>query len=245
MKKIIFLPVLIFICCACLTAVAQEAQNTRNTSPLAEAQDVKPATTPPETVAMVFYKLSRRAPNFESWVRQMDSYKNASPFDQPAIMTDMVQKMKDAYNLLMTSEPLIVETQVTLAPYDAKNQGFFVESFKPSTFFPARFDGQSYAIVPQGIMDKQWLKVDDPMIAATVEASAGKSNHVLTMVLLLTPKFADSGSAATIDGESYWPIAADIKRMMLYPLNGESPLWQSYDNDSRDKNHQSILNLYQ
>ncbi len=65
------------------------------------------------------------------------------------------------------------------------------------------------------------------------------------MVLMLTPKYADARAPAAIDGENYWPIAVDIKSMMLYPLNKDTLLWQSDNADTHDKNHQDILNLHQ
>lgn len=243
MKKIILTG--IFLCCVCLMpltgAIAQDdvAQIPK---------DTKPAATSPYTITLAFYKLSRQAPDFESWVKQKDSYKNANPFDQPGMLADMVQKMKDDYNALALTEPLVVETQVTLAPYDAKNQGFFVESFKGSTFFPSQYAGQSYAIVPQDITDKQWLKMDDPDTAKAIDAAANGNNHVLSMVLMLIPKYADATAAATIDGESYWPIVAEVKKMMLYPPDNspdkDNLLWQS-GADAADKNYQSIINLRQ
>jgi hypothetical protein len=250
MKKIIFLAVLIGVWCAgFLPAGTASAQDALSPDAVAAAtaegvQSTRPPATSPATIAMIFYKLTARAPDFESWVKQKDFYKNASPFEQPNIMTEQVQKMKDSYNLIMLTEPIVVETQVKLAPYDETNQGFFVESFKSSTFFPVTYAGESYAIVPQGITDKQWLKMDDPTIAKSIDAAAG-NDRLLTMVLRLTPRFADAKSPAAIDGENYWPIAADIKSMMIYPLNKDTLLWQSDNADTKDKNHQGILNLYQ
>jgi len=246
MKKIIFLQVLAFVWGICFLATMAAAQDAPISIPPLAVQSAKPALTSPFTIALTYYKLAARAPDFESWVKQKDSYKNANRFDQPAMMSAMVQQMKDAYNNLLLTEPLIVQTQVTLSPYDAKNQGFFVESFKSSTFFPASYAGESYAIVPEDITDKQWLKVDDPDVAAATEKAAAGNNHLLTMVIYLTPRYADTKSPAVIDGENYWPIAADVKQMMLYPAaDSNTVLWQSTDANKLDKLHQSILNLYQ
>jgi len=230
-------------------AMAVAQQDTGNAAAVSEVhRDTRPAATTPYTIALAFYKLSQQAPDLEAWVKQKDSYKNANPFDQPGMITDMVQKMKDDYNALALTEPLVVETQVTLSPYDATNLGFFIESFKGSTFFPSQYAGQSYAIVPQDIADKQWLKVDDPDTAKAISAAANSNNHVLSMVLMLIPKYADASAAATIDGETYWPIVAEVKKLMLYPPDNspdrDNMLWQS-SADATDKNYQSIINLRQ
>jgi hypothetical protein len=255
LKKTIFALVLAIACClAALPAAAQDMATpdltaatadsaTSPASALAGGQD-KPAPTTPETVALLFYKLTRQAPDLEAWVKEKDSYKNASAFDQPGMMKDMVDHYKEKYNLLVTSDPIIVETPVTLAPYDSKNGGFFVESFKSSTFYPVRFNGQAYAIVPQGILDKQWLKMDDTTVANTIEASAISSNHVLTMFLYLTPKFADNLSPAMIDDEKFWPISVEVRKMALYALNSDTLLWHS-DTETRDKTYDGIVGLHQ
>ena len=95
-------------------------------------------------------------------------------------------------------------------------------------------------------MDKQWLKVEDPAVAASIEEAAHSGgDRLLTMILMLTPRYADAASPANIDGENYWPIAVDVKRMMLYPLNGDTLLWQTFDANAHDEKHQNILNLYQ
>lgn len=246
MKKIFFLPLVIFAWGICLPVTAAVAQdNTWGSIPtLNNVQQPKPVLTSPLTVALTYYKLTARAPDFQSWVKQQDSYKNANAFDQPAIMDNTVQKMKDTYNAILLTEPLIVETQVQLSLYDAHNQGFFVENFKESTFFPASYAGQSYAIVPQDIVDKKWLKVDDPGTAAAIAKAAAANNQMLTMVLSLTPRYADT-SAAVIGGENYWPIAVDVKNMMLYQPGSDILLWQSNGPAGVDKTRQYLLNLYQ
>ena len=245
MKKIIFFRVLMFVCGVCFLATIASAQESPDTE--IETPATKPTVSTPGTIALAFYKLTRQAPDFESWAQQTQAYKDASPFEQQAVQEAQVEKMKEAYNLLMLTEPLVIETQVKLSPYYPANKGFFVDSFKETTFFPVHYNGRSYAVVPLGIMDKQWLKVDDLAVAKSIEESA-RSDRRLTMVLLLTPRYADASAATTIDGETYWPIAVDVKKMMLYPLNSDTLLWQSYDTDAKDEKdekHQNILNLYQ
>ena len=109
MKKIFFLPVLAFLWEACFLPLPVLAQELQAPLPsLGVVEQTKPPLTSPLTVALVYYKLTARAPDFDSWVKQQDAYRNASSFDQPAVMANMVQKLKDAYNLLLLTDPLIV-----------------------------------------------------------------------------------------------------------------------------------------
>jgi len=256
MKKILFLPILAVTCFMALSATAEEIQVPPSASPIIAApafaaptlgavQQAKPAQTSPFTIALTYYKLTGRVPDFESWVKQEDAYKNANAFTQNSMVAPMVQKLKDAYGLILLSDPVIVETQVALSEYDKKNLGYSVESFKASTFFPATYGGQSYAIVPINIADKQWLKVDDPEAAAAIEKAAGANDRLLTMIIYLTPKYADANSPASIDGENYWPMVADIQKIMLYAPNSDTLLWQSTDVTATDKTREKIMKLYQ
>lgn len=256
MKKILFLPILALTCFITLSAAAEEIQVPMSSNPIIAApaaappptlgvvQQPKPALTPPLTVALTYYKLTGRLPDFDSWVKQQDSYKNANAFDQGSMVAPKVQKLKDAYSLILLTDPLVMETQVALSEYDKKNQGYSIESFKPSTFFPAVYNGVSYAIVPVNIADKQWIKVDDPEIVAGIEKAAG-TERLLSMIIYLVPKYGDANSPASIDGENYWPMVAEIKKMMLYAPNSDTLLWQSSDVAVTDKTRQKIMNLYQ
>ena len=248
MMKRFFFQILMFICGAFfLTAAAPlaVAQTQMALISAPESPAAKPALTPPFTIAMIFDKLTKQEPDFESIARQTQAYINSTTFDQSSVLAEQVEKIKGDYNLLTLSEPIIIESQVKLSPYNAANHGFFVENFKLSTFFPVSYNGKSYAVVPQGIMDKQWLKVEDQTVVASIESAAKSSDRLLTMILFLTPQDADGSSPAIIDGESYWPISAGVKKLMLYPLNGDTLLWQSSGTAAEDKNHQNILNLYQ
>ncbi|MBU6475778.1 MAG: hypothetical protein KGQ70_07405, partial [Alphaproteobacteria bacterium] len=188
-------------------------------------------------------RLTGHAPDFSGWARQTEAYKNASPFEQPTIEKNEVQQMQDAFGALDTTAPLIVKTQVQLSPYDANNHGFFVINFKKSTFFPARYAGKFYAIVPQGIMDKQWLPVSDAATRDAIEkAAAGSKGGQLPMILYLTPSYADT-KPAMIDGYPYWPLAVTVSKVMLFSADNQTLLWHDYSSD--DKTRQSIMNLYQ
>jgi hypothetical protein len=242
MKKSLFISVTTLVLGACLP-VAAVAQQWEPVPVLKEAATQKPPLASPLTIALAYYKLTARAPNFESWVRQQDAYKNANSFDKPVVEANMVQKLKDAYNALLLTEPLPMEIQAQLSAYDMRNKGFFIENFKASTFFPSSYAGESYAVVPQNITDKKWLGVEDLRVAATIEKAAAANNRLLTMVMFLVPRYADASSPAVIDGVNYWPIAADVKKMMLFQPGDDSPLWLDGP-EAINKTHQSILNLY-
>src|SRR4051812_23415045 len=62
---------------------------------LNEAPPSKPEETNPAIIAMVYAKLSRQTPNFEDLARKTEAYKNASAFEQPSILDNETQKLKE------------------------------------------------------------------------------------------------------------------------------------------------------
>jgi hypothetical protein len=244
MKKIIFLGIAaLFFCLSAPQAVrAQDAQNSLDYS----AQEKKPALTNPRYVAMIFSKLSGKTPDFDGWIHSTQEYQDAAKTNKDEVRSKLMKEMKGAYSLLTLEEPITVETPVKLSAYSASNGGFFVESFKPETFFPLSYGKQSYAVIPQEIMEKQWLKVTDPAAAKAIEdAARNPAGKPLTMLLFLVPKYADGTKPAPIDGDNYWLLSAEVRKMMLYGPDSPDPLWQSENTEADNAKRQELLNLRQ
>lgn len=215
-------------------------------APVYGTQEKKSLPSTPDYIAMTFYKLTRQMPDFNAWAQLTPAYKNAAPFEKLSVMDQQAQRMKESYDLLTLQEPLIVEMPVKLSAYSTTNHGYFIENFRADTFFPAFFADQAYAIVPQGIMDKQWLKVSDPLLAKHIDAAVqSRPDRLLMMALFMTPDYADKSAPVFLEGTNYWLMAATIRKMMLYDPGNNLLLWSSDTADIRDEKHQRLLDLYQ
>ncbi len=243
MKKIIRIMILVLCCGVCgLPSSRARAQDDSGISMGIQVMN-EPMVTDGATVAMVFGRLTGQEPDFSSWVEQMPEYQNATPFEQSSIETNKIHDLRNTYYTLDITAPLIVKTQVKLTPYDTTNHGFFVSNFTRFTFFPVQYEGKFYAIVPQGIMDKQFLATSDATVVGAIEqALANTKDDILPMMLYLKPVTA-SLHPVSIGGKQYWPIAADVGKMMLFTSDDQTLLWKS-DAD-KDKTNQNLLNLYQ
>ncbi|MBI3441861.1 MAG: hypothetical protein HY052_08720 [Proteobacteria bacterium] len=243
MKKAAYLALFVMVVSwSCLMGSGVEAQEV---SPYYGASTQKPQPTESLYIAILFFKLSRQAPDFEAWARHTSEYQAAEKFDKLAVQDQQVEKLKGLYSLLTVQEPVIIETPVKLSAYSVVNKGFFIENFRNDTFFPVRYNENSYAIVPLGIMDRQWMPVPDESAAKAIESAAANKDKPLTMVLMLTPKYADNTTPAVVDDEKYWLISADVTKLMLYSPDSSLPLWQSNDARADDAKRQEILKLRQ
>lgn len=202
-----------------------------------------PEITAPIYVAITFYKLARQKPDLDAWAQMTQAYKEATDFDKPTVQQDQAAKLKAVVDLQTAREPLVIQVPVQLSALNAANQGYFIESFKKSTFFPVTFADRNYALVPQGIIDHQWMKLDSPEAAKPIEAAAALTKRLFNMVLVLAPQYADNSGAANINGQDYWPLAVKIDNMILVDQNG-LPLWQSNAPEA-DTTHDKILKLRQ
>jgi len=241
MKKTVYLGILAAIFCLYAlpapVAAAEEATDYN-------LQARKPEPSTPDYVYMIFSKLSGKMPDFEAMAHNTLDYQDASVADRPTVLDQLVVGLKSTYSLLTLQEPFIIEVPVKLSPYSTVNKGFFIENFKEDTFFPVEYNGLSYAIIPQGIMDKQWLRVQDPAVGKTIEdAALNKEGKPLTMQLMLIPKYADSSAPVVMAEQNYWLIAVEIKRMVLYPPASTDQLWSSDDTRAEDAKHLELLNL--
>ncbi len=243
MKRQVFAALALALLLTAAPALAQQQDATLDYS----ATNLHPKQTDPRYVAMVFSKLSGRAPDFEGWIRADEDYKDAPPTEKPGLHNKMLADMQSAFGLLTLQEPIILEMPVKLSAYSPESRGFFIDSFKPDTFLPVTYAGQSYAVVPQGLMDKQWLGITDTqVIRAISDANAQAGDKGLTVLLMLAPKAVDASSPADIEGGKYWLVSAEISKVMLFGPDPNAPaLWQSADSAVDAQRRQELLNLRQ
>lgn len=226
---------------ASLSGQAQ-AQDVLLDSLAAPARDTRPQPTPPDYVAMLFHRLTGKTPDFDAWARATEEYKSAPQTQKTIVMTHQANDWRGAYSLLTPRDAIIIETPVKLSDYSRANEGFFVTSFKNETFFPVHFLDQNYAIVPERIIDKQWIKISSADQVRRIQSAS--KNGALKMVMFLNPKYADDKTPIDLEGARYWLVSAAVEKMMLYPANEEIALWSS-DAAMEDQNsrRQELLRL--
>lgn len=207
----------------------------------APTHDTRPQPTQPSYIAMLFHRLTAKMPDFDAWARETEEYKSAPRAEKTVIMNRKSEEWQGAYNLLTIREDIVIETPVALSNYSAGNGGFFIRSFKDDTFFPTRFMGQNYAIVPERIMDKQWMKIASAERVPRIEEENRKG--ALRMIMTLSPRYTDGSAPIALEDEPYWLISAVIDKMALYAQGEDIPLWSS-DSLTGDNSHrQELLKL--
>lgn len=203
--------------------------------------------TAPEIMAMVYYKLAGRTPDYTSFARQSAAYKAATPLEQENVLEQEADKIRQLYTLTTLAEPIIVSKEITLSPYSFKNKGFSIEGLGIDTYFPAAFAGQKYALVIPRLQDYQWIDADEKT-ARDMAALLNKSKGKPRLLLHINPTYADANGTMQLDGGDYWIIAGEVKRLVLYAdINGiPREIWSKTvtGTSGEDGGAEKILQLY-
>ncbi len=208
---------------------------------------VKPRLTPPVNVAMLFSLMTKKKPDFNTWAIHTQEWQEAVGAEKEMVRLRKAGELETAYTLLTLTEPLVVEMQVELSDYSPTTQGYIIKSFSPDLFVPVSYAGQNFALIPQGIMEYQWIGVPDIEAARKIEAYAAAHGRRLPMVFHLMPQSADGRAAISIEGVEYWMMGVSVREMALFALDGREKLWgtaQGMNSESAQK-QKELLNLYQ
>lgn len=203
-----------------------------------------PTPTSPGYVALLYYRLSGQMPDFEAWAMASDDYIKANSFDKDLVLREKSAEASRAYQLLSFDEPVVIETQATLSSYSRAKRGFFVEDFRPDTFYGYSFIGRNYAVVPLDLMDFQWLSVDDEAVEKKIEALLKSSGGKIRMYVYLTPTMADKETPLKLDKKDYWLLSGRLQKLQIYDLRGRKLLWEGYGKSHVEQHQQEVLDLY-
>jgi hypothetical protein len=208
-------------------------------------QSIKPPEpTSPGYIALVFNRLTGQKPDFSAWVMASDDYRNAVAFDRDLVMREKTAELEKSYQLIMSETQLIIRHPIRLLPYSRVKRGFFVENFRPDTFYAVNFLDRNYAIIPQDLMNYQWLGVEDPKQMDAMQAYVGKGENDLVMMMYITATSADAKEPFIHKDKKYWLMSGKIARIQIFDSRGEYLLWDNLSREESEKVQQEVLDLY-
>lgn len=203
----------------------------------------RPSVTTPVQIAMTFHRLTGQRPDFQQWAQSSRSYLDASSVDKPGVATRIAADLENMYGLLTSDEPLLVRVPAILSEYSRTSKGFFIENFKEDTYFSYSFNNVKYALIPQKIMDFQWVRTNDDREPARIEdAKRARPNKRVPVFLYLEPKFADAKAPLNLDGADHFLVMAEVKKVEIYHPTTDGLIWRSTEGTPAELDR-SILNL--
>lgn len=212
--------------------------------PVAPEDMSPPAPTSAGYVALLYYRMTGQTPDYEAWAMASDAYAKANSFDKDLVRREKAAEAARAYHLVTFDDPIIVEHEAALSSYSRAKRGFFVENFRPDTFYSFDFIGRHYAVVPLDLMDFQWLSVDSEKTQQKIEDQVKMSGGRVRMYMYLTPTFADKQTPLKLDNKEYWLLSGRVQKLQIYDPRGKRLLWEGYGKSHVEQHQQEVLDLY-
>ncbi len=223
---------------------SQNYSSYQDQSFIRQKKNSKPTANKNHEIALIFYKLSSILPDFITMAKDYKDYKASFGESKIATLNTRAEELKNAYSLLTLQEPLVVEMPVKLSEYSKNNKGFFITNFEEKTFFKFKHHNKNFAVVPESIMDQQWLKVTDKKTVYEMnKANKAQGGNSLTALIFMAPIYTDSSSTADIQGTDYWLTFAEINKIEVYLPNSLIPIWRSDDTTLNQENNRKLNEL--
>lgn len=204
--------------------------------------DTRPAKTQDIHIAMLYHKLTNKGePDYEKMIGKWSRYQKANLMERSEMLEKYVPPMKEAYDLITPTEPIVANVRVKISGYSPSQKGFFVQSFNDMTFFKFMYMDQRYMVIPSGIAEYQWLKA--PPGLADIVMRETKNGHDANLTLTLISLKVDP-NPMIMDKLRYNLLLAEISKIELWSKDGKSIIWDSAMG-SRDRKRNELLNMHQ
>lgn len=202
-------------------------------------------------VAMIYYNLTGKYPDFRRWLLISPEYKKMTNAERLAAGKTIPDEMAGKFANMQPGTPVIVQFMAVLGAYDAEKGGYKVLNIDESVFFPYTHDGKHYAVIPQGLVDNKFLPVTDHPQEEVEHVLKGNARKI-RLIVYVKPQKADDKPMEMPgpDGHprAYLPILGKVANVALYSCpkkTGCKNLWEQGSAEYRSKQMNELLNLKQ
>jgi hypothetical protein len=198
-------------------------------------------------VAMIYWQLARKTPNFDAMAKASDAYKKAGQFERDSVLSAQKADIQNVFDNINFSKPTVVRLAVNISKYSEKNRGFAITNMEDQTFFKYSFAGENYAIVPRGLMDHQFLgPIPDDTFVYKIGSYQKSEHNNFHLMIYLKPDFADPPDSMTeVDGQKFHVISGQVSHVALYNAGETQQLWGDNSVDFNKEQQDQLMNLKQ
>ncbi len=213
------------------------------------AQEQQLSLSPPTSnyqVGMTFYKVIKRQPNFEDWIKADTRYIQASPEMRDKILRDEVQKMETEFNAFDPKKnPIVIRTavQVNIKPGKEAGKKTLEVQFMGAgpIYFPYLVADQNISIIPNGIDLYRSIPLSEQ--EANKMQSRIDYSGMVTMVIEIVPTAAEGRRPTTLDGVPQWLMIGEIGFLGFFN-NYLQEVWSSQAPGYIRKDQHDIFGLH-
>lgn len=170
-------------------------------------------------IAMTYYKLINRQPDFASWIKEDPRYIQAQPEDQPGIMAEETQKLAAAFTALDPKKTILVvrtQARMMVATNPKDNRKTLKVEFQGQgpVYFPYLVGGQNITLIPNGIDIYREIPVSDADAARIQSLIDYRS--IGNLVIEVVPTSAEGRGPVMLDSVPQWLMLGEIGYIGFY-----------------------------
>lgn len=199
-------------------------------------------------VATIYHKLTNQPPDFEQWARlSPDCMAEKTQTGRITCQENKQGELRQKYSLQTLTESVPVPfVPAIFSAYSRENGGYVIKNFTDETYMPFSYAGRNYAIIPQGLMDRQFLPVTGPAQKDVENALRGAQRKAVVL-LYIQPTYADKNAQPVeLDGKKYTLISGKVTNIAIYKCRKNQPctlLWEEGSRESRAEQREELMNL--
>lgn len=199
-------------------------------------------------IATIYHKLTGQPPVFEQWARlSPQCQQEKTQTGRIACQENKQEELRQKYQLQTLTEAVAVPfVPAVFSAYSKENSGYIIKNFTDETYMPFSYAGRNYALIPQGLMDRQFLPISGPA-QKDVEAALRASQRKAVVLLYIQPSYADpKAQPVELDGKPYTLISGKVINIAVYKCHKTRPcvlLWEEGTRESRDAQREDLMNL--
>ena len=200
-------------------------------------------------IATVFHKITGEPVPFEQWARLSPKcLAEKTQTGRTTCQQDREQELRQSYQLLTVTEPVRVPfVPAIFSAYSKENGGYVIKNFTEETYMPFSYAGRNYALIPQGLMDLQFLPVEAGPAQKDIENALRGAQRKAVVLLYIQPTYADrNAQPVELDGKKYTLISGKVTNIAIYKCRKTQPcvlLWEKGSAESREGERQDLMNL--
>ncbi len=199
-------------------------------------------------IATIYHKLTGQPPVFEQWARlSPQCQQEKTQTGRISCQENKQEELRQKYQLQTLTEAVAVPfVPAVFSAYSKENSGYIIKNFSDETYMPFSYAGRNYALIPQGLMDRQFLPISGPA-QKDVEAALRASQRKAVVLLYIQPTYADpKAQPVELDGKQYTLISGKVTNIAVYRCHKTRPcvlLWEEGTRESRESQRDELMGL--
>lgn len=209
---------------------------------LEDPVEEKNLSTTDEYIAILYHRMTQREPRYNTWLRYSDEYAKATEFEREKVGGDLIESWQNDYRAMNYKDPVYVEQEVEISPYNQKYQGYLIKGVDKNAIFDFKYANKRYAIIPTKIDSYQWIPASGQAVDF-VEQNLTEDRKAIGL-FTVDIKYADRNRPFELRDRKYWLLMGTARKLELLTPKERTSIWSSDQNLNSLQRQRELLDLF-